>query len=409
MAENERDGEEVEKQQEPLRPYERKAGNWLNAYMEYTKESESPDNYHIWIGLSCLASALKRNVWVDQGLYVLFPNLYVALVGPPGRTGKSTAMWRGRQILYQVPNIKVGPDSASREQLIRAMAESKFDNQCALTVHSSEFSSIVEVSGVQMIQFLTDIFDGNYTPSGGWRYETKTQGKDVLVNPVLNLLVGTTPSYFAESMPADIVGNGFTSRTIIVYEEKERLINPRPDATDGVIQRLLVEDLRHIAHLRGQFNWTDAAKAEYDKFYRSLYENPPQDHRMEGYHWRKKVHVLKVAMLLSVAENDSLVLEARDIVAAISFLESLEGRMARAFSAVGKYDHATDLERIGTQIRLAGGMPMAKVFSRNYFAGSHDELRRIIAGLSSMGLIRTTVIDGENYLVPTDVPLPWEV
>src|SRR5438309_523994 len=80
----------------PMAEGEREAGNWLAAYLEYTKESESPDAYHVWTALSSIASVARRNVWLDQGIYLLYPNLYVALVGPPGRTGKSTAIRMGR-------------------------------------------------------------------------------------------------------------------------------------------------------------------------------------------------------------------------------------------------------------------------------------------------------------------------
>lgn len=387
----------------------RKVGNWLSGYLEYTSELESPDNYHVWAALSAIASVVRRNLYLDQGAYVLFPNLYIGLVGPPGRTAKSTAMWMARQLLFQVPNIKLGPDSCSREQLIRAMAEAKFNNQCAVTVHSSEFSSLIDVSGIPMIQFLTDIFDGNYSPPGGWKYETKTQGKDQLVNPVLNLFFGTTPSYLADNMPANVIGHGFTSRTIIVAEETERLVNPRPKGADPALMQALIDDLRHISMLYGQFQWTPAGMETYDAFYRGLYlpENMPTDHRLEGYHWRKKIHVLKVAMLLSLAESDSLVLDARDVTAAVQVLHNLEARMARAFSAVGKYDHAADLERIGTQIIAAGRLPISEVFARNYHSGGHDEIRKILFTLQSMRVIRCETVKGEEIAFATGNHLPW--
>src|SRR2546427_12238432 len=82
----------VPPQPEKMAEGQREAGNWVAAYMEYTKESESPDAYHVWTALSSLASVARRNIWLDQGIYLLYPNLYVALVGPPGRTGKSTAI-----------------------------------------------------------------------------------------------------------------------------------------------------------------------------------------------------------------------------------------------------------------------------------------------------------------------------
>lgn len=386
----------------------RAVGNWLNGYMEYTKESESPDGYHIWTALSCLASVCRRNVWLDQGIYLLFPNLYVALVGPPGRTGKSTAIRMGRRLITQVPGVKMGPDSCSREQLIRDLANSKMNNQCCLTVHSTEFSSIIDLSGIQMIQFLTDIFDCDYHNPKGWRYETKTQGKDELVNPCLNMLVGTTPSYIADSMPDNVIGHGFTSRTIFVYGDKERQINPRPKEPGREIMVALVTDLQRIAGLFGEFHWDASGIATYDGFYRELYTNAPDDHRMEGYHWRKKIHVLKVAMLLSLAERDELLLDEKVIVAARQFLDMIEGPMSRTFSAVGKYDRASDLERIGSQVVAAEGMDVSDVFRRNYFAGAEQDLRSIIASLSSMGIVKMEQVKGKEHLTVVRRDLPWE-
>lgn len=408
-------------------PYERQVGNWLNAYMEYTKESESPDSYHLWVGLWCLSSVIRRNVYKDQGLYVLFPNLFVTLVGPPARTAKSTAINFGTTLLRQVSGVKFGPNAGSKEQIIRAMAEAKLNNVCAMSIASSEFSSLIDTSGILMIQFLTDIFDGNYIGNEGWKYETKHQGKDNLVNPVLNLLVGTTPSYLAESMPDNVVGHGYTSRTIFIHEELERLIAPIPPALDSPLARGLVEDLRHIGVVRGMFDWggdlvpytgTDPRWVNttvpngleaYDSFYRGLYKNPPEDHRIAGYHWRKKIHVLKVAMLLSLAEDDSLLITKRDVDAAAQLLDNIEPNMARAFSAVGKYEHAADVERIGEMIQRQGkaGMNLEEVYQKNYWAGNTDEVGKMIGMLSRMGTIKVENKGGKEWAVPQKAELPW--
>ena len=385
----------------------REAGNWIAAYLEYTKESESPDAYHVWCALSAIASVTRRNVWADQGIYLLYPNLYVALVGPPGRTGKSTAIRMGRRLISQVPGIRMGPDSCTREQLIRKMAEEKLNNQCCLTLHSTEFSSIIDPSGILMIQFLTEIYDCDYHNNQGWKYETKSQGKDELVSPCLNILAGTTPSYIADSMPDNVVGHGFTSRTIFVYGDKERQINPRPKEPDRSLVGALIRDLQRISSLGGEFRWDPTGIEAYDRFYHGLYKDIPQDHRLEGYHWRKKIHVLKVAMILCMAERDTLILDRQVVEAAVQFLDLIEGPMARTFSAVGKYDHASDLERIGSQVLAAGGMPLSQVWQNNYFAGSEQDLRTIIAALISMGVVKLIHKDGEEFLESKRKDLPW--
>lgn len=385
----------------------REAGNWLNAYMEYTKECESPDNFHIWCALSDLAAVVRRNVVLDQGNYVLFPNLYVALVGPPARTAKSTAIRMGRQLITQVPGIVIGPDACSREQLIRAMSTSKLDNKCCMTIHSTEFSSIIDTSGILMIQFLTDIYDCDYNNPRGWRYETKTQGKDEIINPFLNMLVGTTPSYIAESMPDSIIGHGFTSRTIFVHEDKERFENPRPKAPDPALVEALVRDLTRIANMHGVFQWDKSGQDAYDAFYHDLYRKIPEDHRLEGYHFRKKIHVLKTAMLLSMAERDELLLDKVMIETAAKLLDAIEPQMARTFSAVGKYDKAIDLERIGSQIVAAGGMWVSDLYKRNYFVGNEQDISLIISTLHRMGNFKLVQKDGKEWIEVISSQLPW--
>lgn len=379
--------------------------------MEWTKESESPDNYHMFAALSAISAAVKRNVWVDQGMYILYPNMYVALVGPPGRTAKSTAMYMASQIAQGAGVIKFGPNSCTREQLIRALVESKLNNQCAMAVWSSEFSSLIGPSGLLMIQFLLDIYDCNYTDPSGWKYETKHQGKDAIVNPYLAGLFCTTPDYLVESMPDNIIGHGFTSRVIFVHEEKERLINPRPAKTDDLLGAALVSDLRHISRIAGQFTWTEAGAAAYDAYYQSLYDNIPEDHRIEGYHWRKKIHILKVAMLLSLAESDSLVLDRRDIDAAVQILHRIEHNMARVFRSVGKYEYTTDVERVGAYVHNHGHVLLEDVYRKFYHLGV-ENLAQVMELLKRSHTIKVDMINPKGVAGSTEWvhalgELPW--
>lgn len=403
------DGGVVQDSVGALKPYTRKAGNWLNGWLAYTKESESPDNYHIWCALSTLSAAVKRNLWLDQGMYVLFPNLYVALVGPPARTAKSTALYLAKQVAGATGTIKFGPDSCTREQLIQVMEGSKLNNQCAIALWSTEFSSIIGPSGILMIQFLLDIYDCNYTDPQGWKYETKHQGKAAIVNPYLAGLFCTTPDYLVESMPDNIIGHGFTSRVIFVHEERERLQNPRPAKTDDLLGAALVSDLRHISRLSGQFQWTDEGAKAYDTFYHGLYQNIPEDHRIEGYHWRKKIHVLKVAMLLAVAEGDSLILDKREIDTAVQLLHGIEHNMARVFRSVGKYEYTTDIERVGAYVHNHKKVLLEDVFRKFYHLGV-ENLSQVIELLKRSNAIKIEVDPKTHKEIVKAVgeELPWQ-
>ncbi|GAG77424.1 unnamed protein product, partial [marine sediment metagenome] len=54
-----------------------------------------------------------------QGIYLLYPNMFIVLVGPPGKVGKSTSLRMGRNILEGVDDIQWSADSLTREELRR--------------------------------------------------------------------------------------------------------------------------------------------------------------------------------------------------------------------------------------------------------------------------------------------------
>lgn len=371
--------------------------NWLRSYGEYSEESESPEDYHLWVGLSVLASAVRRNIWLNQGIYILYPNLYVILVGPPG-IGKSTPIRMGRKLLIEVEGITFGPDSVTREELIRIMSKSgKNVSQSAMVLHSTELSSLIDPSGIRMIQFLTEIFDGDFKFGHGTRHS----GSYTIHNPILNLLAGTTPSWIAEGLPSTVVTHGFSSRTVFVYGDKPRYLKPFPSEPDKELMRSLINDLNYISTLEGEFSWGEGSKEMYEELYAQIANSTPKDFRIEGFHARKKVHVLKLAMLLSIAEDDSFEILPSHIETAWRILNSVQTRMHKTFSAMGKYDHASDLERMEARIVAERGMTSEQIYQEFYASGDVQDIARMLQMLISMGRIeREKHSDGTSVYKP---------
>jgi len=375
----------------------RELGNWLKAYSGYTIDTESPENFHLWSALSILASAVRKNLVLDQGTYLVYPSMYVILIGPPGRVAKSTAIRMGRRILLGVENIFFGPDSITTQELIRQMAKiSVGEKQGAMTIHSSELSSLIDPSGVGMISFLIEIYDGDIS----YRYATKGQGRDKIENPVLNILAATTPSWIATGLPIEVIDHGFVARVIFVYADRPEKLVPFPTRPNLELVRKLTNDLDHISRLEGQFEWGAGAKDMYEKYYNALAKTMPTDYRISGFHFRKKVHMLKVAMLLSIAESDELVLECRDINTAWSLLKSVDKDMARAFSAVGKHSGASDIERILERIVFTGGMTRREIHDEFFAMGDIKTIGQHLAMLIAMGKIVPIKEDGELTYSP---------
>src|SRR5262245_53125136 len=68
----------------------RRYTSWIDGYIEHTANLESPEIGRKWEAIGMIAAVQEQKVWVDTGS-LLYPNLYIFLVGQPG-TGKSRAI-----------------------------------------------------------------------------------------------------------------------------------------------------------------------------------------------------------------------------------------------------------------------------------------------------------------------------
>ncbi len=166
--------------------------DWLNAYVQYAKNSEPPLIFHPWIGISMLAGALGRKVHTSLGFETLYPNLYIILLAPSG-CRKSTAINIGRQIITPIAGVKIGAQATTREMLIKDMAESMvtaFDEEDTPFFHSS-FTQIASELHVFLrranVELLADMCSW-YDCESPWENRTKTSGIDTINGICLNLI-----------------------------------------------------------------------------------------------------------------------------------------------------------------------------------------------------------------------------
>jgi hypothetical protein len=393
----------------------RKTKNFITAYEEFTKSHEGPALFHTWTSLFMLAAAVRRKVWFDQVHFKIYPNLYIVFISPPGRGKKSSSAEIGIDILKELGDIRLSSESVTREALIKDLAGSSSTymtpegipvTHCSLSIFSSEWSVFLghKNSGNEpMIALLTDLFG---CPNR-WTYRTKLSGTDTLENVFLNKLACTTFDYLASSLPMDAIGGGLTSRVIFVVEFKKRQKAPlledlvRPE--DIALREFLKQDLEHVSLIQGKMTFSPEAKQMYIDWYNSLDEdNPPiKDERFFGYFERKPTHVIKVAMLMSIAESDSRIIEVHHLAEALNLFTRTEKNMPHAFGGRGRSALAVDLERILLQIvqhwKAYPNTPIPKriIARNNYRNCDPDSLRKILEQLELMGEIQQKFQDGD--------------
>lgn len=371
--------------------------------MAYTAESESPDEYHIWTALSTISGAIRRKAFFNMGYFLLYPNLYVVLVGPAGRCKKSTAMRIGRRLLAQAgPGINFTTDSVTRERLIVDLTQSlSADGHSSMTAYSTEFASLLTSSGMDMVVFLTDIYD---SPEE-WTHKTKVGGTNKIKAPYLNLIGATTPDWIARSLPLDTVGIGLTSRILFVYQDTPRIRRPFPELSKEQVdlEAILSRDLQRIALISGQFTLSSAGKDFYESWYITKHqgERPLTDPRLAGYFERKPMHILKVAMLVSASRKDDTVLEKDDIEGAMELLDHLEPSMLKTFAAVGKNPLTQDMQQALETILSKPGIAFGDLLDMFKHSLRKDEMEEVLNTLSTIGDIKVEQKAGGPEYFPT--------
>lgn len=375
--------------------YTRKCNNWLETFVDWTRpRCESPDTFILWSGLFALSAALRRHVKVPRekmGGWEIAPNLYILFVAPPGRARKSTTIgFVADDILADMQRITRAPTIVTQAALLKQLVES---DDAALYITSHEFSSLIMKSKLEMFEILTDLFDGKRHIEAS----TISRGIDFAERPCINLLAATTPRWITENMPESVIGGGFASRVIFIYEDKVRR---RQLYYEGLnynhldkLKSNLVEDLQHIAdNLHGDFQITDGdamyggdnAKGFMEEWYRKNAEVPDADYRLSGYLERRPAHIHKVAMLLHIARSDNLLLEKVDFEKAIYLLSIIEQRLPQVFKEIGKNIHAPDMEQIKEYMMARKRVGRTDLLRQFNSAAHPTLLQELITGLIQM-------------------------
>lgn len=363
--------------------------NWLESYLAFTYEQESPEEYHLWVGLSTIAGALRRRCFFNMSYFLLYPNTYVVLVGPAGRCKKSTAMRIGREFLTPNPAINLSVDSTTRERMIQDLSQAFVDGQSSMMAFSSEFASLLTSSGMDMVVFLTDIYD---SPTE-WTHKTKVGGTNKIKAPCLTLLGATTPDWIAKAMPLDTIGVGLTSRIVFVFQDTPRVREPFPKLSVEQMQlkEYLLRDLTTISNsVSGEFRLSPEALETYTIWYkgRAVQPNTTGDPRLSGYFERKPMHVLKVAMAVSASKKDQLILTDEDIQSSFALLEQIEQRMPKVFANVGKNPLAVDIEdALAAVLMNPDGVLFGVLLDKFKHSVRKEEMSEVLDTLVSIGKI----------------------
>lgn len=373
----------------------RRCKNWLQTLAKYVEETETPRHFWIWGGIFCISAALQRKVWLPFGMDNLYPNLYVMLVATPGWCRKASPVVFAKKILMDI-EIPVGIDSPTKRHFTQRLAElSKTQHflyrevtksQAPLALVSKELSSFLAVDPKNMVEVLTDLYDTHDV----WDYGTASAGEDFLRNLYVSCFFATTPGWMAKNLPEEAIGGGFTSRFVLVSgieRYKELSLPPTPPKE---LYRDLKIDLAKISRIVGEVKWTPEAFEFYDNWYKTIlpWARDVGDDRLFPSFSRVHTMAIKTAIILRVAEEDSLIIQKQNIEGAIKLLTSVFNTASEAFSAHGRSRTAVETDRLKGQLKILKMVTFRKLLKMNYRNTNKMELNEILENLEAMGLIK---------------------
>ena len=339
---------------------------WLQAYLQYTSGQESPSKFHFFAGLSVLAGAVRRHVYLDRGYYTIYPNIYVILVAGSAICRKSTACNIAIDFLHKLKTKHVFHGQASTQGLLDFMANIKHhyckgvrtqdtspfiysDELHVLLTHRSYTEDIVKV--------FTDFYSGKVE----WDYKLKASVVTIK-NCSPSILAASTPIWLAKALPPELMDAGLTGRMFFVYEDRgKRIAHPEPPSDK--LKAALLHDLVHISNLSGEFIWEEEAKQAFTTWYEGLDMDYDQD-VLAAYFARKQDHALKLAMLFAVNESDNLRITVTHWERALQCLSEIEANARLAYQYMGTNEAAMAGEIITALKSLKGVELRSEVYRR---------------------------------------------
>jgi hypothetical protein len=322
----------------------RKLKNWIEGFEQSVSNLPSPTLFRKWAGISAVAGALERKVWVHTYGSNLYPTLYVVLVGRPG-VGKTVLSKRVHQLWVDLPEHHVASSNLTKAALADELEEArrsvltgldqKLDKSGgrfnSLKICCNELGQLMPQYSSEMLNFLTDVYDGE-------RYTEKRRGRKDIIHverPQINILACTTPSYLREFLHEGAWEQGFTSRVFFIYSSEVTIQSLFAKASsDANFDKRVLDDLKDIGKLYGEMKFTDDAALEIDHWHLRGGPPRPEHPRLTHYNTRRSQHLLKLCMVASAAESNDRIITRTHVRTARGWLVEAERFMPLIFKAM---------------------------------------------------------------------------
>jgi len=288
--------------------------SWVQDLLDATDKAESPKQYIYWSALTAISAVMRKNVWINKGgLYKLYPNIYVFLIGRSGlRKGFPVSI--AKNLVEQADVIRVISGRVSIQGVIKELSVAKTSETGKIHTYaqaflaSGEYASFI-IDDPAAVYCLTDLYDTN-AHENGW-VNTLAMEQRRLINPYLVVLGASNETNLSETLPKSANGGGFVARTFFVQADSLSKVNDLMEPAEMLDLSPFSKYLVEISKLAGEILITEKAKKLYSPWYLALQDELRSKEDPTGTLQRIHDQVLKVAMLISLAESTNLIVEEK--------------------------------------------------------------------------------------------------
>jgi len=379
--------------------------------------TDAPDRFITWSAFSIIGAVMKNKIFIRDGLFTLYPNQYIVLVSPPG-IGKGTSIKFAWDIIKDTaPNYiaNMVSDRVTAPRILERIANgwnsavpqivnnqvvigSTNDHTC--TIYSTELGVLIGASD-WMLEFLCESWDRNE-----YDYDTKNKGSVFIKNMCTSLVGGTVPDYL-QNMERDTlrsIKGGFTSRCLFIFESEPARDLAFPPPLESNPQSVSLKSdiktsLEHIAqNIAGEFTYNTEARIKFENFIKPIRNNIANDPEpVANFKARIRAHTLKLAMILSVARHDTLVIEGIDMHNAIAYMQDVLRDVERVFRGAGESELASSAAKVQSYIERVGVTTKKEMLKNLHRHMTVETLDRVLFTLQTIGCV-ITVASGKQTL-----------
>ena len=350
--------------------------NFISDFLTYHSGTECHKSYLRWAAIAALGAAAGPRYRLLNGSYYIYPIMYIILVGPQGNR-KSYAMDAAKGLIDLAhPDYPIAADITSRDDIVRLLSlditERVFRDQDGepqiyhpLAFYISEFKDFTSYNPAMMINFLVNVYD---KVGKLFKCSTIKRGVEDSQSPFVSILACENTDWFLRRLKEGVVTGGFSRRFIVVYEygkpdhARPQIILP-PDHVE--IQARMVSHLQKLHTTAKNFTWHPDGFAAFTKWYLKNFNEREDDSSIAGFKSTKDQQLLKVCMILNLAEeNPTYEITADLIEEGLAWLELVEPNLKKLYLSGGRNELQAEWVKLIDMIDGRGGIIAEKEMLR---------------------------------------------